>query len=257
MNKAEMTNEALCALASAGDRSALDELLQKNENAVIDRAMTAWNGFAKSRADLALTADDFLQTARLALWEAAEKFDDSGGTRFLTFAWTVINRRLADLVKPGFADLEKTGEMLSLTDRADGDDGLMQIETIPAPTSAEPDVAFWQNYERQCLWEALGALPDRERIYLLHRFGFLDEDPKTKKAASSRFYLTGTRLEKLERSALDHVRTEFETRFRRTVEYVLACQQRLREDEGLNIPFVPTSVCANLPFSPVCIDNEP
>ena len=113
-----------------------------------------------------------------------------------------------------------------------------------------PDVAFWQKHMVKCLYAAIKKLPNRERVYVLQKYGFLDSDPLTKKAALRLFAQTESRLDSLEQSALAHLRQELEPSFKKVLEHVLACQDALQRDDGLDIPFVPTRVIDDLPFTP-------
>ena len=248
----EKSNEALVILAQRGcevvREEAMTALLEKNEGALYDRALTSWNSFSCGRADLSLAFDDFLQTARLAMVEAVGKYDPGKGAKFLTFAWKVINSRLNDLVRPAFADEAHFGELVSLTSYNKEKRHLWN-EVVPIVTSKLPDTAYWQKAMYDRLYAAIKKLPDRERIYILQKYGFLDSDPLTKKAARRLFAQTESRLESLEQSALEHLRQELEPSFRKVLEYVLDHQDALQREDGLDISFVPSLVIDDLPFT--------
>ncbi|MCR5451419.1 MAG: sigma-70 family RNA polymerase sigma factor [Lachnospiraceae bacterium] len=71
-----------------GDEAALD-LLMKKYNDLIRMLSTRWYLPGGSR-------DDMIQVGRLGLVDAIESYDKSKGTRFSSFAYTVINRRMGN-----------------------------------------------------------------------------------------------------------------------------------------------------------------
>ncbi len=97
--------------------------------------------------------------------------------------------------------------------------------------------------------DAINRLSPRERMFILHRFGFLDSEPLTMTEACRQFSLTETTAKALEASALKTIRREYEKNYNAMIGKLLNMERVLREDEGFYIPFVPPSVRENLPFS--------
>lgn len=81
----QASNEDLVARFKAGDRKAMDQLLERNEAFIAKFA----HPFARQPADL----DDLMNIGRQAMWIAATKFDPSMGNTFLTYIGTVLTRR--------------------------------------------------------------------------------------------------------------------------------------------------------------------
>lgn len=79
------------------------KLFQDNEP-LIDFAMRPFLArFQRRRQDLcaSIGPDDLLQEARIALWQACHKYDDSRGAKFPTYAVNYIRWKLIRVVKKG------------------------------------------------------------------------------------------------------------------------------------------------------------
>lgn len=91
----EFTNEQLCIVIQQGDKDALSLLYIKNEGLLYSRAIKL-----SKKCNHKLDMDDLIQSAYLGLMKAAEKFDNSMGTKFTTYAvWWIdqfINRAIID-----------------------------------------------------------------------------------------------------------------------------------------------------------------
>ena len=105
--------------------------------------------------------------------------------------------------------------------------------------------------------DAINALTPRQRFFFLHRFGFLNGEPMTMSEACRVFSLSEKTAKDLETKAFKIIRAEYEKNYKTMIEGLLFWQRFLREDEGFYIPFVPPSVCSNLPFTPTLDDKTP
>ena len=252
---AERTNEELCAMAAAGDEEAFEFLLKRNEGLLREQALWAWRGISFSDADLSLEFEDLYQIAAIAFWEAAKEYDSEKGAQFITYAGTVIRSRLLDVLKKAYAGRGKTGAFVRMDQKPHDDNTLEIEETYIRHFQKYPDVAFFQKEQRRVVQDAINLLSPRERIFILHRFGFVDGEPMTKTEACRQFSLTETTAKALEASALRFIRREYEKNYKAMIGKLLDAERFLREDEGFYIPFVPPSVRENLPFS-LTLDNE-
>jgi RNA polymerase sigma factor (sigma-70 family) len=254
---AELTNEELCALAASGDEESFEILLKRNENFVREYAWKAWRRIADSEVDRSLTYDDLYQTAVIAFWEAAKKYDPERDAQFISFAGTVIGSRLTDELKRAYADYAAAGAFVRFDKELDGENGPAFRETHLHHFQQMPDVIYLKKEQRRVVRDAINSLTPRQRLFILHRFGFLDGEPMTMAEACRVFSLSETRAKDTEAKAFETIRAEYEKNYKAKIEGLLFWQRFLREDEGFYIPFVPPSVCANLPFTPAFDDKTP
>ena len=252
---AEQTNEELCAMTAAGDEESFEILLKRNEGFLKEQAAWAWRRISFSDVDLSLEFEDLYQIAAIAFWEAAKEYDSEKGAQYITYAGTVIRSRLLDVLKKAYADRGRTGAFVRL-DQKPRDENTPEVEeTYIRHFQKYPDAAFFKKEQRRVVRDAINRLSPRERMFILHRFGFLDSEPLTMTEACRQFSLTETTAKTLETSALNTIRREYEKNYKATIEKLLNAERFLREDEGFYIPFVPRSVRENLPFS-LALDNE-
>ena len=254
---AELTNEELSALAAAGDEKSFEILLNRNEGFLRVLAWKAWRRIADSEVDRSLTYDDLYQTAVIAFWEATKRFDPEKDVQFISFAGTVIGSRLTDEMKRAYADHAAAGAFFRFDKELDDEDGPAFKETHLHHFQQMPDVVFFKKEQRRVVREAINVLPARQRFFILHRFGFLDNAPMTMAEACRVFSLSEKTTKDLEAKAFESIRAEYEKNYKTIIEGLLFWQRFLREDEGFYIPFVPPSVRANLPFTPTLDDKTP
>lgn len=81
------TNETLVARCHAGDRQALELLLERNEGAIRKIASRYVPGTSDRFNDAA-------QEGRLAFLDAVRSYDPARQTAFVTYLWTAVSRRL-------------------------------------------------------------------------------------------------------------------------------------------------------------------
>ena len=254
---AERPNEELCTLAAEGDADAFELLLKRNEGFLREQAAWAWRGISFSDVDLSLEYEDMYQIAAIAFWEAAKEYDSVKGAQFITYAGTVIRSRLLDVLKKAYSDRGRAGVFVRL-DQKPRDENPPEIEEpYIRHFQKYPDVAFFQKEQRRVTRDAINRLSPRERIFILHRFGFVDGEPLTMTEACRQFSLTEMTAKDLEASALRSIRREYEKNYKVMVAKLLDVERFLREDEGFYIPFVPPSVCGNLPFTSTLDDKTP
>ena len=247
---AELTNEELCALAAAGDEKSFEILLKRNESFVWEYAWKSWQRIADSEVDRSLTYDDIYQTAVIAFWEAVKRFDSEKDVQFISFAGTVIGSRLTDELKKAYADYSAAGAFFRFDKELDDENGPAFKETHLHHFTQMPDVIYFKKEQRRVVLDAINALTPRQRFFILHRFGFVDGGPMTMAEACRVFSLSEKTAKDLEAKAFEVIRAEYEKNYKTMIEGLLFWQRFLREDEGFYIPFVPPSVCANLPFPP-------
>lgn len=254
---AEWTNEELCAMAAAGEEASFELLMKRNEGFLRELAAWAWRGISFSDVDLSLEYEDMYQNAAIAFWEAAKEYDSEKGAQFITYAGSVIRSRLLDVLKKAYADQGKTGAFVRLVQKPQDENTSEVEEPYIRHFQKYPDVAFFQKEQRRVVRDAIKLLSPRERKFVIYRFGFVDGEYMTMAEACRQFSLTETTAKALEASALRSIRREYGKNYKTMIEGLLFWERFLREDEGFYIPFVPPSVCGNLPFTPTLDDKTP
>lgn len=93
--RTKLNNEEICKIYQEGNRDILEMLCVKNQGLLYSRAYK-YNKVYNNKLDI----DDLFQCACLGMMKAAEKFDNSLGTKFTTYAvWWIdqsINRSIID-----------------------------------------------------------------------------------------------------------------------------------------------------------------
>jgi RNA polymerase sigma-70 factor (ECF subfamily) len=133
---AHLSDEALVALVSRSEESALAELY--------DRVGGAAYGLAyRVLRDEAL-AEDAVQEAFMGLWRGAASFVPERA-KASTWILTLVHRRAVDLVRR---------EQRRRTE---------PLDVAPEPTEGSAEEAAWLRLERERVQQALAALPDQQR----------------------------------------------------------------------------------------------
>ena len=214
----DLTNEQLCKLAQAGDEQAISRLIKANLPFVQQTAdKIAKNPLRKEHlSSCGIGVDDLVQAGSIGLWRAIDNYDLSNGIKFLTYAAPAVRRSMSDLIRQYSRDTvwqlrhDKTNawKIIYLDEDLDntGDD---TVETLIASPSAKlPEQIHIEQETASELHEAMGALPDRENIYVQYRFGFADGKDHPLTETAQYFRLTESRARNVERSALKLLRHE-------------------------------------------------
>ena len=148
---AHLSDEALLALASRGDESALGELY--------DRYGRVAYGLALRILRDRTLAEDAVQEAFLAVWRSSGTFLAEHG-KPSTWILTLVHRRAVDLVR---REERRRAE---------------PIDELARPTGEATDEEAWLRAQRQVVQEALRKLPpdQREAIELAYYGGFTQSE---------------------------------------------------------------------------------
>jgi RNA polymerase sigma factor (sigma-70 family) len=148
---AHLSDEALLALCSRADESALGELYDRYGRVAYGLALR----IVRDRA----LAEDAVQEAFLAVWRAAGTFSAEHG-KPSTWILTLVHRRAVDLVR---REERRRSEPL---------------EDVAQPTGEATDEEAWLRAQRQVVQEALRKLPpeQREAIELASYGGFTQSE---------------------------------------------------------------------------------
>jgi RNA polymerase sigma-70 factor (ECF subfamily) len=148
---AHLSDEALLALCSRADDSALGELYDRYGRVAYGLALR----IVRDRA----LAEDAVQEAFLAVWRSAGTFLAEQG-KPSTWILTLVHRRAVDIVR---REERRRGEPL---------------EDVAQPAGEATDEEAWLRAQRQVVQEALRKLPpeQREAIELAYYGGFTQSE---------------------------------------------------------------------------------
>lgn len=199
-------NEKLCALAQNGNMDALNSLVENNLRFIKMTAHEIWSAQIEVNRALGVTFDDLVQEGCLGLMGCVEKFNPDGGNKFLTYAAPAIRNSMIDYIRSQSTSFEAKhmGEIVSL-DEVTKFENRDRHAFVPDSNMTNPAQIYIAKETHEELHAALDAISNREREYLLYRFGFEDNIEHPLTATAEHFFLSESRAKSTERLALDNV----------------------------------------------------
>ena len=205
----EYTNEQLCQMISEGQAWAKNRLIAQNWGFVftcadeIHKAHKA--AFALSETDV----DDLEQEGLIALLAAAESFDPSRGTRFLTYAAPIIRNAMMDWLRENakrfeFRYLRANPDFHWAKYDAEAEETSWRCIDMPDdPYTMIPEQIYLQKETGEALEAGLVKCGLRGRAYLMYRFGFDDGTEHSEAETARRYHLKRSWARRLEGESLD------------------------------------------------------
>ena len=209
-----MTNERLCTLAQRGDTRAQEQLVQNNLGYIRKTANELYISVGLGNSELGIDHDDLIQEGSIALLRAIALYDSGKKIKFLTYAGPAIRNAMMDLISAAFATFEqrmqsdKDGipvERICLDDLLPGEDSMQRSNLVADPYASEPEKIMEEAENRKELYEGLWRISERERVYLLYRFGFEDDMEHPLVGTALHFHLSESRARSTEALALDNL----------------------------------------------------
>ena len=203
-----ISNEALCALAQAKNKHAMDVLIWHNEAFLAERARKVWNIAFKNTQEYSVDLDDLMQAAREGMWRAIIAFKPSYGTKLLTLAGKSIENKLADLEREYFSDIKEENEGFRVEEdkQEEEEPAHINLKLRPDEYKKRPEPMALARETSEEICRSVNSLEPRERKYLCYRFGYPFDDEVPQKKAAEHFLITRTRANELEQEALQHFR---------------------------------------------------
>ena len=205
----EYTNEQLCRLISAGQTWAKDRLISQNRGFVIkcaDEIHKAHKAaFALSETDV----DDLEQEELIALLAAAENFDPSRGTLFLTYAAPTIRNAMMDWLRENakrfeFKYLRANPDLRWTEYDVEAEETSWRRIGMPNdPYTMTPEQIYLQRETGEALEAGLEKCGLRGRAYLMYRFGFDDGQEHSEAETARHYHLKRSWARRLEEDSLD------------------------------------------------------
>ncbi len=206
------SNEQLCVLAQKGDMNARDLLLENNLGFIRKTAYEIFSSMNLSESDLGIDKDDLEQEGCIGLLDAIPRFDGSKGIKFLTYAAPSVRNAMTDLIRSAFSQYEMrmtdtadglTFQKICLDEVVPGEERMLRIEAIADPIAKSPEQIYIEQETLRELYEGLENIGDRERAYLLYRYGFTDDIEHPLIGTAIHFNLSESRAKKIEETAMD------------------------------------------------------
>lgn len=147
----------------------------------------------------------------IGLLNAIPIFDSALEMKFLTFAGKLIYRAMLNAVVAMNATFEIAGQrkgfaIQNLNATIREEDRLTLQETVADESNLSPEQQALKAEVLRELYSGMNQLPERERCYVLYRYGFLDSEEHTLTETAKHFHLSESRARGIEETALAHLR---------------------------------------------------
>ncbi len=196
MKNLNLTNEKLCRSAKNGDVFAVEFLINNNIGFIKTIAKEVSSQYRDS-----VEFDDLVQEGQIAIWKCVDKFDETSGITFLTYAKHAIQNAMTDLVRKNISS--SFVETDSLDGYIESGEQRLWSELTSEFYSKTPERAALQKEQIQELYAAMRSIEARERTYLLYRFGFEDGQEHSVANTAFHFSLSESRAKSIEKAALN------------------------------------------------------
>ena len=199
MKICNLTNEQLRRLAKNGDNCAVEVLVNNNIGFIKTIAKEVSSQYRDS-----VEFDDLVQEGQIAIWKCIDKFDESLGITFLTYVRPAIKNSMIDFIRKSIAS--SVVETVSLDEITQSGEQRIWSKLIDSAYSKTPEQVVLQAEQLRELYAAIRELGDRERTYLLYRFGFEDDREHSVADTAFHFSLSVSRAKSVEKAALQKMR---------------------------------------------------
>lgn len=211
MKAPDKTNEELCVLAQQGDEDAADQLVRQCLSFIRQQANRVWLRMGLEGKTAVIDQEDLVQEGCIGLLNAIPVFDSALEMKFLTFAGKLICRSMLNAIVAVMSSFEITvqrnGSSLQNLNAPIRDEERMTVEEMIADTGElTPEQRVIKTEVLRELYSAMNWLPERERSYVLYRYGFLDSEDHTLTETAKHFHLSESRARGIEETALGHLR---------------------------------------------------
>ena len=211
MKAPDKANEELCLLAQQGDADAADQLVRQCLPFIRQQANRLWLRMGLEGKTAVIDQEDLAQEGCIGLLHAIPIFDSALEMKFLTFAGKLIYRSMLNAVVAVMSSLEvasqRTGGSFLILNAPIRDEERMTLEeTIADESNLSPEQRAIKAEVLRELYSGMNQLTERERCYVLYRYGFLDSREHALTETANHFHLSESRARGIEETALAHLR---------------------------------------------------
>ena len=144
-----------------------------------------------------------MQEGCIGLLNAIQIFDSALELKFLTFAGKLIYRAMLNAVAAlnatfEIAEQRKGIAIQNLNATIREEDRLTLQETVADESDLSPEQRAIKAEVLQELYSGMNQLPERERCYVLYRYGFLDSEEHILTETAKHFHLSESRARGIE-----------------------------------------------------------
>lgn len=218
MRAPDKTNEELCVLAQQGNAEAADQLVRQCRPFIRQQANRLWLRMGLEGKTAVIDQEDLAQEGCIGFLNAIPIFDPTLEMKFLTFAGKLIYRVMLNAVVAVMSSFEvasqRTGGSFQILNAPIRDEERMTLEeTIADESDLSPEQRALKAEVLRELYSGMNQLPERERCYVLYRYGFLDSEDHTLTETAKHFHLSESRARGIEETALMHLRDSMPNAF--------------------------------------------
>ena len=210
MKTPDKSNEELCVLAQQGNAEAADQLVRQCLPFIRQQANRVWLRLGLQERTVVIDQDDLVQEGCVGLLNAIPVFDSSLDLKFLSFAGKIIYRAIlfaGIAVSSTFEGAaQRKGSLPNLNAPIREEERMKLEETVADKGVLSPEQRAIKTEVLRELYSAMDQLSERERCYVLYRFGFLDSEDHTLTETAGHFHLSESRAKGIEETALAHLR---------------------------------------------------
>lgn len=211
MKPPDKSNEELCVLAQQGDADAADQLVRQCLPFIRQQVNRLWLRMGLEGKTAVMDQEDLVQEGCIGLLNAIPIFDSALELKFLTFAGKLIYRAMLNAVVAlnatfEIAEQRKGIAIQNLNATIREEDRLTLQETVADEGDLSPEQRAIKAEVLRELYSAIEQLSERERCYVLYRYGFLDSEDHTLTETANHFHLSESRARGIEETALTHLR---------------------------------------------------
>ena len=211
MKPPDKSNEELCVLAQQGDADAADQLVRQCLPFIRQQANRLWLRMGLEGKTAVIDQEDLAQEGCIGLLNAIPIFDHTLEMKFLTFAGKLIYRFMLNAIVAVMTSFEiavqrNCGSLQNLNAPIRDEERMALEETIADTSVLSPEQRAVKTEVLRELYSGIDQLPERERSYVLYRYGFLDSEEHTLTDTARHFHLSESRARGIEENALEHLR---------------------------------------------------
>ena len=211
MRAPDKTNEGLCLLAQQDNAVAADQLVRQCLPFIRQQANRLWLRMGLEGKTAVIDQEDLVQEGCIGLLHAIPIFDPALEMKFLTFAGKLIYRAMLNAVVAlnatfEIAEQRKGIAIQNLNATIRKEDRLTLQETVADESDLSPEQRAIKAEVLRELYSTMDQLPERERCYVLYRYGFLDSEDHSLTETAKHFHLSESRARGIEETALTHLR---------------------------------------------------